>query len=109
MKPANLLNLEFAEKVLLSNKDYMTLFIDNIRLYNREIKNLKPNDKIYVDSLMKESDLLDLCSKFPNKKFIIFTNLEDTPIDDFIFDKIPKNVLSINAVNAISYGRTFPP
>lgn len=109
MKPANLLNLEFAEKVLLSNKDYMTLFIDNIRLYNREIKNLKPNDKIYVDSLMKESDLLDLCSKFPNKKFIIFTNLEDTPIDDFIFDKIPKNVLSINAVNAISYGGKVRP
>lgn len=109
MKPANLLNLEFVEKVLLMNKDYMTLFIDNIRLYNREIKNLKPQDKAYVDSLMRESDLLDLCSKFPDKKFIIFTNLEDTPIDEFIFDKIPNNVLSINAVNALSYGEKVKP
>lgn len=109
MKPANLLNLEFVEKVLLMNRDYMTLFIDNIRLYNREIQNLKPQDKSYVDSLMKENNLLHLCSKFPDKKFIIFTNLEDTPIDEFIFDKIPDNVLSINAVNAISYGGKVNP
>jgi len=37
-------------------------------------------------------------------KFIIFTNLEDTPIDDYIFDLIPDNVLCISAVNAVSYG-----
>lgn len=109
MKSANLLNLEFVEKVLLMNKNYMTLFIDNIRLYNRDIKNLNPQDKKYVDLLMKENNLLDLCSKFPEKKFIIFTNLEDTPIDDFIFDKIPDNVLSINAVNAISFGGKVNP
>ena len=109
MKPANRLNLEFVETILSSKKKYITLFIDNIRLYNREIERVKPQDKSYVNSLMKESDLLNLCSQFPDKKFIIFTNLEDTPIDDFIFDKIPDNVLSINAVNALSFGGKVNP
>jgi hypothetical protein len=109
MKPANLLNLEFVEKMLCIDKKYITLFIDNIRLYKREIGNLKPQDKSYVNSLMEESDLLNLCSNFPDKKFIIFTNLEDTPIDEFIFGKIPNNVLSINAVNALSFGKKVNP
>ena len=109
IKPANLLNLEFVETILSSKKKYITLFIDNIRLYNREIERVKPQDKSYVNSLMKESDLLNLCSQFSDKKFIIFTNLEDTPIDDFIFDKIPDNVLSINAVNALSFGGKVNP
>lgn len=109
MKPANLLNLEFVETILSSKKKYITLFIDNIRLYNREIESVKPQDKSYVNSLMKESDLLNLCSQFSNKKFIIFTNLEDTPIDDFIFDKIPDNVLSVNAANALSFGGKVNP
>lgn len=109
MKSANLLNLEFVDKVLKSDKNYLTLFIDNIRLYKRNIENLKPEDKSYVESLMGDSDLLELCSKFPDKKFIIFTNLEDTPIDDFIFNRIPDNVLSVNAVNAISFGGKVNP
>jgi len=111
MKSANLLNLEFVENILSTstNKKYITLFIDNIRLYKREIKNVKSQDRSYVNSLMEESDLLDLCSNFPDKKFIIFTNLEDTPIDDFIFDKIPNNVISINAVNALSFGGKVNP
>lgn len=109
MKPANLLNLEFVETILSSKKKYITLFIDNIRLYKREIQSIKPQDKSYVNSLMEESDLLNLCSQFPDKKFIIFTNLEDTPIDDFIFDKIPDNVLSVNAVNALSFGDKVNP
>jgi hypothetical protein len=109
MKSANLLNLEFAERVLFENKKYMTLFVDNIRLYKREIESVKPQDRDYVNSLMRDSDLLSLCSNFPNKKFIIFTNLEDTPIDDFIFDKIPDNVLSVNAVNALSFGGKVNP
>ena len=52
---------------------------------------------------MARSDLLDLCGNFPQMKFIIFTNLEDTPIDDFILDKIPENVACISAVNAITH------
>ena len=52
---------------------------------------------------MSRSDLLDLCANFPQMKFIIFTNLEDTPIDDFILNKIPENVACISAVNAITH------
>ena len=106
MKGANLLNTEFATKVFETKKerDYMTLFIDNIRLYNRDIIEVKPEDKDYVFGLMEESNLLRLCKCYPMMKFIIFTNLEDTPIDEDIFDCIPDNVLCISAVNAIEHG-----
>jgi len=53
---------------------------------------------------MENSDLLRLCSNFSDMKFIIFTNLEDTPIDEYIFDAIPENVLCISAVNAVANG-----
>ena len=106
MKEANLNNVEFATKVfdIQKERNYMTLFIDNIRLYQREIKEVKPEDKPYVDSLMEVSNLLLLCSSFPQMKFIIFTNLEDTPIDEYIFNQIPSNVLCISAINAEAYG-----
>tara|TARA_B100001113_G_scaffold195172_1_gene160093 strand:+ start:38 stop:982 length:945 start_codon:yes stop_codon:yes gene_type:complete len=106
MKGANLLNTEFATKVfdLSKERDYMTLFIDNIRLYNRGIIEVKEEDKDYVFGLMEESNLLKLCGCYPMMKFIIFTNLEDTPIDEDIFDCIPDNVLCISAVNAIENG-----
>ena len=106
MKDANLLNLEFASKVfeIQKERDYMTLFIDNIRLYKRDIIEVKPEDKDYVFGLMEESNLLKLCGCYPMMKFIIFTNLEDTPIDEDIFDAIPDNVLCISAVNAIENG-----
>ena len=106
MKGANLLNTEFATKVFETKKkkDYMTLFIDNIRLYNRDIIEVKEEDKDYVFGLMEESNLLKLCGCYPMMKFIIFTNLEDTPIDEDIFDCIPDNVLCISAVNAIENG-----
>ena len=111
MKEANLMNLEFVSKVfeISQKRNYMTLFIDNIRLYNREIKEVKPEDLNYVNSLMDKNDLLNLCSNFEDMNFIIFTNLEDTPIDEFIFDKIPDNIISINAVNAISWGDKVNP
>lgn len=106
MKDANLMNLEFVEKVfeIKKSRDYMTLFIDNIRLYKRYIVEVKDSDRPYVESLMEKSDLLKLCSNFPDMKFIIFTNLEDTPIDEYIFDCIPDNVLCISAVNAVANG-----
>ena len=111
MKDANLNNLEFATKVfeIKKERDYMTLFIDNIRLYKRDIKEVKPEDKAYVDSLMENSDLLKLCAAFPDMRFIIFTNLEDTPTDEYIFDAIPDNVLCISAVNAIAHGGKVVP
>ena len=105
MKDANFLNTEFATKVfeVMKTRDYMTVFIDNIRLYKRNIASVKPEDEKYVNALMSRSDLLDLCSNFPQMKFVIFTNLEDTPIDDFILDRIPENVACISAVNAITH------
>ena len=111
MKDANLKNVEFVSKLfeIRKTRNYMTLFIDNIRLYKRNIESTKPEDRPYIESLLERNDLLDLCSKFKDMNFIIFTNLEDTPIDKFIFDKIPDNVLSINASNAISFGGKVNP
>ena len=77
--------------------------------YKRDIKDVKPEDKAYVDSLMDKSDLLRLCAAFPDMRFIIFTNLEDTPTDEYIFDAIPDNVLCISAVNAIAHGGKVVP
>ena len=104
MKDANLLNTEFVSKVFEISKErnYMTLFVDNIRLYKREIEEVKPEDKAYVDSLMETSDVLQLCNHFEGMKFIVFTNLEDTPIDHHIH--VPENVLCVSAVNAIAHG-----
>ena len=106
MKDANLINTEFASKVfdIKKERDYMTLFVDNIRLYKRDIIEVKPEDKKYVFGLMETSDVLRLCGCYPMMKFIIFTNLEDTPTDEDIFDAIPKNVLCVSAVNAIEHG-----
>jgi hypothetical protein len=106
MKDANLTNVEFVSKLFETKKsrDYMTLFIDNIRLYKRHIVEVSEADRPYVDGLHQKNDLLNLCSCFPDMRFIIFTNLEDTPIDDHIFNSIPDNVLCVSAVNAISHG-----
>ena len=106
MKDANLTNVEFVSELfeIKKNRDYMTLFIDNIRLYKRHIVEVSEADRPYVDGLHEKNDLLHLCSCFPDMRFIIFTNLEDTPIDDYIFDSIPDNVLCISAVNAVSHG-----
>ena len=106
MKDANLINIEFASKVfdIKKERNYMTLFVDNIRLYKRDIIEVKPEDKKYVFGLMETSDVLRLCGCYPMMKFIIFTNLEDTPTDEDIFDAIPKNVLCVSAVNAIEHG-----
>lgn len=112
MKEANIDNKEFIQKYVSikeSGRNYMTLFIDNIRLYNRDIKFLKSSDKDYVHGLLKKNDLLELCSFFTDMNFIIFTGFEDTPIDEFIFDKIPNNVLTIYAANAICFGGKVVP
>jgi hypothetical protein len=106
MKLANSTNLEFISKLneIKKVRNYMTLFIDNIRLYNRTITYVKDVDRVYVENLMTNNDLLKLCSEFTDMNFIIFTGFEDTPIDNYIFDKIPDNVLKIFASNSISFG-----
>jgi len=111
MKEANLMNFEFVSKMfeIKRSRDYMTLFIDNIRLYNRRIQEVSDQDWPSVRAMMQKSNLLNLCRNFSDMKFIIFTNLEDTPIDDHIFESIPKNVLKIYAVNALSHGGKVVP
>jgi hypothetical protein len=106
MKDANLTNVEFVSKLfeIKKSRDYMTLFIDNIRLYKRHIVEVSEADRPYVEGLYEKNDLLHLCSCFPDMRFVIFTNLEDTPTDDYIFDSISDNVLCISAVNAIAHG-----
>ena len=95
MKDASLVNVEFVNRLfeIKKSRNYMTLFIDNIRLYKRKIEEVKPEDWFTVRAMMQKSDLLSLCKNFPDMKFIIFTNLEDTPIDEHIYEAIPDNVL----------------
>lgn len=108
MKKANSDNEEFKQfcKNFIGKK--MTLFIDNIRLYNRQInfsdweklKPITPTDRKVLDNY-KNEDLLKLCSEFPDITFVIFTAFEDTPIDEHIEGRIPNNVESINATNSV--------
>jgi hypothetical protein len=108
MKKANINNLEFIEALNSHSGDVMTLFIDNIRLYRRQIdysdwlhkRPISPQDRIWL-SQFDDEDLLNLCSQFPHKQFAIFTAFEDTPLDHYIEGKIPNNVRSINATNAV--------
>ena len=87
----------------------MTLFIDNIRLYKRDIAEVKESDKPVVNAMMETSDLLKLCGQFPEMKFVIFTNLEDTPLDEHIFDCIPDNVLRVCAANSMVWSEKVIP
>jgi hypothetical protein len=74
MKKANINNLEFIEKVNTHNGKVMSLFIDNIRLYRRPVEHYdwEKTRKIGEIDLQwlnqfNDEDLLDLCSKFPEK------------------------------------------
>ena len=99
MIPANNTNIEFLNFCEKNKHKTITLFIDNIRLYNRELIINNINDKIWVDELMNNNDLLKLCSELKDNNFIIFTGHEDTYIDETIINKIPDNVLNIYAIN----------
>ena len=118
MKKANPSNTEFLEKTRQFVGKKMTLFIDNIRLYRRPIyysdwlhlKSISTQDRKWLDQFQDE-DLLDLCRTVKDVSFVIFTAFEDTPLDDHIWEKIPVNVISINAANAVVFGgkiRPFP-
>ena len=120
LRDANIYNNDFLDKVALikQERNWMTLFIDNIRLYKRpgikytagELSNI--NSKNYKDKVVSEffskNDLLELCSKL-DMNFIIFTGFEDTPIDEEIVGKIPNNVLNIYASNSIFFGDKIQP
>lgn len=110
MKEANRENREFKDVVtkISRYRDYMTVFIDNIRLYNRPI-DVDEVNRDWINKLMVENDLLKLCGFYKDMNFIIFANLEDTPIDDYIESQIPTNVLGIYAANAIYHSeKVFP-
>lgn len=120
MKKANIHNMEFREKldeVFQSGKNIMTLFIDNIRLYRRPLEysdwmHLKPissQDRVWLEQF-EDEDLLGMLSKlFSNMKFVIFTALEDTPLDEYILDRIPNNVFSIHSANGVVFGGKIHP
>jgi len=99
MKFANEGNVEFFEKAREFEGRVMTLFIDNIRLYNRPLITSSFTDSQWVNYLLTYNDLLRVCASLQNNKFVIFTSHEDTPIDEMI--SLPDNVLGIHAVNAV--------
>ena len=105
MKPCNLSNIEFLNKIkdISGEKSLITLFVDNIRLYRRPIIAKNEQDQNLVDNLMLHNSVLELCSQCLNMKFIIFTNLEDTPIEEAIEEQIPSNVIAIYAANCLYF------
>lgn len=119
MKKANSENREFFD-AHVDHFGYgehpMTLFIDNIRLYRRPLKYsdwlhnkpISPQDREWLNQF-EDEDLLALCAQHPTKEFIIFTALEDTPLDDYIWDKIPENVLAIHSANGVVFGGKIHP
>lgn len=98
MKEASVRNGEFLGLCTKYEGKVMTLFIDNIRLYNRPILVNSGPDAEWITFLLSNNDLLDLCGRLTKNKFVIFCSHEDTPIDHHI--RIPDNVLGIHAVNA---------
>jgi len=106
MKPANAYNREFLDACKNFEGKIMTLFIDNIRLYDRPVE-VEERDIPYVLSLLIENDLLKLCAVLPRNRFVIFTSHEDTPIDKYI--SIPYNVLGVHATNAEFFGDKIHP
>lgn len=101
-EPADISNAKFVVKRQEFEGRIMTLFIDNIRLYPRNLEfkgDHAQADASFIGYLMLTNNLLMLCSQFPKNKFVIFTSHEDTPIDETI--KIPDNVLGIHACNAL--------
>ncbi len=116
MKPANSSNGEFIQKYHQCVTDkfpFMTLFIDNMRLYrrdnyrytaveehNEQWKQIRDNKVLQFAN----EDLLRLCASLPDMQFVIFTGFEDMPIDDGIYPALPENVITVYASNATVWG-----
>lgn len=123
MKSANSSSMweiqKFVKFIETLDKEVITLFIDNIRLYKRPLEysdwlHLKPisrQDREWLDLFRYDTllGLLDGVSLYSKKKFVIFTAFEDTPLDDYIWDKIPENVVAIYAANAVVFGGKLHP
>lgn len=109
MKEASPANEEFATFCKKREGLISTLFIDNIRLYNRPVWANSGNDAEWVAYLLTYNDLLKLCETFPYNKFIIFTSHEDTPIDEHIEGRLPPNVLGVHATNAVYNNKQIVP
>jgi len=110
MEDVNEGNIHFLKSV--NDHGFMTLFVDNIRLYKRPIECGTYHDQMRVDHMMERDDLLHLLAEislFKQTKFIIFCSNEDTPITDDIHSHIPPNVLGIYAANAIGFGGKLHP
>lgn len=116
MKKASIHNDEFRKVLMDFEHPVMTLFIDNIRLYRRSLdhsdwmhqKPISAQDRAWL-SQFDDEDLLELCRICSWKKFIIFTAFEDTPLDEYVWEKIPDNVLAIYAANAVLFGGKVHP
>lgn len=99
-EPANVSNFKFMAKCKEFENKVMTVFIDNIRLYPRNLSftgSEAQSDSLFIQYLMQNNNLLELVKVYPKNKFIIFTSHEDTALDDTI--QVPDNVLAIYAVN----------
>lgn len=102
-EPANYSNFKFIVAAKKFEGKVMTLFIDNIRLYGRNLTISgaeATSDAAFIQYLMQNNNLLELLKIFTKNKFIIFTSHEDTALDDQIV--VPDNVLAIYAVNGHS-------
>ncbi len=95
-------------KAKRENRKYITLFVDNIRLYKRKFL-VKKEDEEWINTLYQDIDLFTLCKKYGDLNYIIFCNLEDTPIDDVIHNCMQSNVLAVYAANCISYKNNVYP
>ncbi len=106
MKEANSGNGEFLGLCTKYEDKVMTLFIDNIRLYNRSLT-VNAQDAEWIAYLLSRNDLLSLCGGLTKNKFVIFCSHEDTPLDKDIV--VPPNVLGIHAVNAEYFNEKIHP
>jgi hypothetical protein len=115
MKESNLSNTEFLLKCeeIKKQKKWMSLFIDNFRLYQSEeiryssTEMSSSNAKRFKHDRLKElknHDLLQLVSNIPDLNFIIFSGFEDTGLNNEIFSKIPSNVIAIYSCNSTIFG-----
>lgn len=120
MRPANSSNSDFIQlyyKFVQEQRPYMTLFIDNMRLYRRDCWRFtaveQHNDMwkgFRRDKLQQlaNEDLLRLCTSLPDMHFIIFTGFEDMAIEEGIWDALPDNVDVYGCNCMVSGSRVHP-